>query len=55
MFVLTDITMEIIFSILFLILNNADIQFSKRKLIWKIYIPKKDLSNIWKIEFIDKK
>lgn len=47
--------MEIVLKMYFLILNNADIQFIKKELIWKIYIIAAALSTTGWIEFIKKK
>ena len=50
---LTNISMEVVLSILFLTLNNADVQFAKKELIWKTYTTEEALLTTYWVEFID--
>lgn len=54
-FLLIDVSIEVILRMLFLILNNANIQFAKKKLTWKFYTIVKVLSTIKKIRIMNKK
>ena len=54
-FLLVKISLKIVFNMLFLIVSNIEIQFVKKKLIWKTYTTKKTLSTIRQVIFIDKK
>ena len=47
--------MEVILDMPFLILNNANIQFAKKKLTWRFYTAIEALSNTKQIELINKK
>ena len=55
LFLLADITVEVVLGMLFLILNNADVSFSERKLTWKSYTVDEALPTTKRIELIDKK
>ena len=48
-------TLKVILEILFLILSNGNVQFLKKKLIWRSYIITKALPTIKQVEFINKK
>ena len=52
-FLLADISMEVILSMLFLTLSNADIQFAEKKLTWRTYITEEALSTIRQVKIID--
>ena len=45
-FLLNNIRIEVILSMPFLILSNADVKFAKKKLTWKTYTIKKAVSSI---------
>ena len=47
--------MKVIPEIPFLTFSNADIQFAKKKLIWRFYTTKEALPITWRVEFINKK
>ena len=52
---MTDIKFEIILEMFFLKLNNTNILFDKKILIWRTYITNKALSTIKQVQIIDKK
>ena len=54
-FLLANINMEVVLGILFLILSNADIQFTKKELTQKTYTIAETLPTTKQVEFIDKK
>ena len=54
-FSLADISVEVVLEMLFLILSNADIQFSKKELTWRSYTTAKALPTTKRVELIDKK
>ena len=54
-FLLADISREVVLSMLFLILNNTDIQFAEKKLTWRSYIVVEVLPTTKRVEFINKK
>ena len=54
-FLLADISTEIILSMLFLTLSNADVQFVEKELIWRSYTTAKALQTTKRVELIDKK
>lgn len=45
-FLLVDISMEVVLEMSFLFLNNANLQFSAKKLIWSLYITVEALPTI---------
>ena len=47
--------MEVILGMFFLTLNNTDIQFAKKELIWRSYTTKKTLPTTCWVEFINQK
>lgn len=55
MFLLADISMDMVFGMLFLTPSNVDIKFVERKLIQKTYIIKDVLLTTCRIKFINKK
>lgn len=54
MFLLADVNMKVVFGIRFMAINNADNQFTKKKLIWKTYMIKKVFTITCQVEFINK-
>lgn len=54
-FLLTDIGMDIAFGMLFLILSNVKINFTNRKLRWKLYTTAKVLPTTQQIQLFRKK
>ena len=52
---MANISVEMVLGMLFLTLNNADIQIAKKKLIWKSYTIAKVLLITKRVELIDKK
>ena len=54
-FLLVNISIEVVLSMFFLIFSNANIQFAKKELTWKIYITKEALSTTRQVEFINQK
>lgn len=54
-FLLTDLNVELVLEMLFLMLSNANIQFIKKKLIWKSYTTTKVLPTTKYIDLINKK
>ena len=52
-FLLADISIKMVLSMLFLIFSNADIQFIKKKLTWRTYTTKKALSTTCRVKFIN--
>ena len=54
-FLLADISMEVVLSMLFLTLNNADDQFAENKLTWRTHTTKKALPTTWRVKIIDQK
>ena len=55
MFLLADLSMEVVLRMPFLTLSNANIQFAQKKLTWKSYITAKALSTTKRVEIINKK
>ena len=55
MFLLTDISIEVVLEMPYLTFSNADIKFAEKKLTWKSYITAKALSTTKQVELIDKK
>lgn len=53
-FILANTDMEMVFPIYFLIFSNIDIQFTKKKLIWRTYTIKEVLQKTCKVKFIGK-
>ena len=47
--------MEVVFSMLFLTLSNADIYFAKKKPTWRTYTTKKALSTTCQVKIINRK
>ena len=54
-FLLVELSVKVVLKILFLTLNNIDIQFPKKKPILRSYTTAKTLPTIKQIEIIDKK
>ena len=54
-FLLTNINMEVVLSIAFLILSNADVQFVEKKLTWRSYTATKALPTTKQVELINNK
>ena len=54
-FLVANVSPEVVFGILFLILSGANIDFSGRELRWKIYITKEVLLTIRRIKLVGKK
>lgn len=54
-FLLADISMEVVFEMLFLTLSNVDIQFAKKKLTKRPYTAVKALPTIKQVELINKR
>ena len=54
-FLLADISTEVVLGILFLTFSNADVQFKKKELIWRSYTIAKVLPTTMQVELIDKK
>ena len=52
-FLLANISMKVVLGMLFLILNNADVQFAQKELTWKTYTTKKTLPTTHQIEIIN--
>ena len=55
LFLLADITMQLMLGMLFLTLSNADVSFLQRELIWKSYTVDEALPTTKWVELIDKK
>ena len=54
-FLLPDISMKVVSSMLFLTLNNADVKFAKKELTWKTCTIKEALPTICWVKLIDRK
>ena len=54
-FLLAETSMEVVLGMLFLTLNNADIQFAEKELTWKSYTAAEALPTTNQVELIDKK
>ena len=54
-FLVTNISLKVVFGMFFLTLSNADIDFLDRELWWKTYTTKKALLTIRRIELVRKK
>ena len=54
-FLLADINEKIVLGMLFLILNNVDIQFVEKELTWRSYTTTEALPTTKRIELINKK
>ena len=54
-FLLANMTMEVVLGMPFLTLSNADIQFAEKELTWRSYIAKKALPTTQRVKLIDKK
>ena len=54
-FLIVNVSLEVVFGMPFLILSGADIDFFGRELRWRIFTTKKALPTIIPIELIDKK
>ena len=52
-FLLTDISIEVVIGILFQTFNNADIQFTEKEFIWKIYTIIEALPTNYRVKFIN--
>ena len=55
LFLLVETSMEIVLGMLFLIFNNANIQFAEKKLTWRSYTVAEALPTTERVELIDKK
>ena len=53
-FLLANISLEIVLKMLFLTFSKADIWFAEQKFVWMIYIAAEALPTIRKLEIIDK-
>ena len=53
-FLIVNISAEIVLSIFFLIFNNTDVQFIEKKLIWRSYTAAEALSTTKQVELINK-
>lgn len=51
---MSDISIDIVFRILFRSLSNADLEFGAKKFTWRSYITAKTLLIVKKIELINK-
>ena len=54
-FLLVEIYVKMVLRMLFLTFNNANIQFAKKKFIWRSYTTAKALSTIKQVKLIHKK
>ena len=54
-FLVANVSLEVVFEMLFLTLSGADVDFSGRELRWKIYIAKEALSTTKRVELVGKK
>ena len=54
-FLLANTSITRILKIVFFTFGNINIQFAKKKLIWRFYTTKKALSTTQQVELIDKK
>ena len=54
-FLLANISMEVVLGMLFLILNNVDIQFAEKKLTWRTYTTKKSFPTTCQVEIMNGK
>ena len=54
-FLVANVSPEVVFGIAFLTLNNANVDFSGRELWWRTYITKEALSTTRHIELVGKK
>ena len=54
-FLLANISIKVVLSLLFLTLSNANVQFAEKKLTWKTYITKEALPTTHQVEIIDRK
>ena len=54
-FLLANISLEMVLRMLFLTLSKADIRFAERKLVWRIYTAAEALSTTRRVEIIDKR
>ena len=54
-FLLADISMEVVLGIFFLTLSNVDIQFAEKELTWRTYTTKEALPTIRQVKIIDQK
>ena len=52
-FLLTDISMKVVLGMFFPTLNNVNVQFAEKELIWRIYITEKAFPTPRKVEIID--
>ena len=52
---MANVSPEVVFEILFLILNGADVDFSSRELCWKTYTTKKAFLTTRCVELVGKK
>ena len=52
-FLLANINMKVVISMLFLAFSNADNQFAEKKLTWKTYITKEALPTIRQVKIIN--
>ena len=52
-FLLADISMEVVLGMPFLTLSNANVQFAEKKLTWKTYTTKEALPTTRRVEIID--
>ena len=54
-FLLADISIEVVLGIVFLTLSNANVEFAKKELIWRIYTTKEALPFTSQVKIIDRK
>lgn len=54
-FLLANISVKMMLKMPFLTFSNANLQFAKKKLIWRCYITAKALPNIKQVQFINKR
>lgn len=52
---MANISLEVVFEMIFLILSGVDVDFLKQKLYWRTYITKEALSTTKQVELVDKK